>query len=171
MQFLLVAQFYTYLGHVEIFNSFISFYWSNSFGFKYYPAKSVVSASQLRTGAQDKKIRLTSKKIEINYSFIIFQEYQSPESKLVKKQFIQLNFTFRIYLAKSSKGIVYLIGSLETNVEGEKIQQIRLWARGLLKGLRKLHSRYSMKYPETLVFRGISFLSRNLLSVVCFQKY
>lgn len=66
MQCLQVAQFYTYLGHVEIFNSFISFYWRSSFGFKYPPAKSAVSASQLHTVAQDKKIRLTSKKIEIN---------------------------------------------------------------------------------------------------------
>lgn len=66
------SQFYAYLGGIEILNSLVSFYWSNSFGFKYSPAKSAVSALQLRTGAQD-KARLTSKKTEINYFSIIFQ--------------------------------------------------------------------------------------------------
>lgn len=65
MRCLLVAQFYTYLGGTEILSILVSFCWSNSFGFKYPPAKSAVSASQLCTGGQDKKVGLTSKKTEI----------------------------------------------------------------------------------------------------------
>lgn len=67
-----------------MFNSLFSFYWSNSFGFKYSLTKSAVSASQLCTSAQDKNIRLTSKNLKLITPLSFFRTNEAQKVNQLK---------------------------------------------------------------------------------------